>query len=82
MVSKGIGEIMGQKNDKPKDDDFSIVEIKGAKFVKIGNWLFDPFLIANGALGITVYEPGSDPHNDEGKCVDVFVDQNMEVRSC
>jgi len=64
-----------------------IVEIEGEKFVKIGDWLFDAFLAKNGSvLGITVYEPKSNPHEDRmddagGKCVDIFIDNAMRVKS-
>jgi hypothetical protein len=64
--------------------DPEIVQINGIKYIKIGKWLFDPFLMdddtdGSGTLGITVYEQGTDPINDNGRVRDIFVKPDLSV---
>lgn len=68
----------------PEKLEPEIVTLEGQKFIKFGEWLFDVFECTNpsGDLGITVYEPGSNPMDDtSGDCTDIYIDRKLKVNA-
>lgn len=65
--------------------DMQFVTIDGTRFVKIGSWHFDAFMRESASpasrLGLTIYAPNTNPHDEAGAAVDIFIDpKTLEVR--